>query len=362
MTQNIVLYYQWVKYSYLFCYYLPYCHKVLILLHADYFTIHIQMFTKSKYILAALIVMLASCQPADKFRLKGKFTNLQQADFYVYSTDGTLQNLDTIHVLDGQFDWERQMNDEATLIVVYPNFSEQVIFAKGGDVIKMKGDANQLRQTEITGSKDNEELTQFRLQHISSTPLQLTQAMQEYVKLNPDTRVEIYLQRQLTLNKSQLSRMRIGEQLPQISLPPDPEHADEDTIFISYSSRKEPKALQHKPLIIVFWATWSGQSHSFNTRTRELLTRTAHADSTSNVKAISISLDVDMRSYDTFLKRDTVDWIARCYRMAWHTPVVEQLGLKNIPFAVLVDSRRRVVALGSDWDKDIKPAIDRMVK
>ena len=28
----------------------------------------------------------------------------------------------------------------------------------------------------------------------------------------------------------------------------------------------------------------------------------------------------------------------------------------------LVDSRRRVVALGSDWDKDIKPAIDRMVK
>ena len=308
----------------------------------------------------AAVLLMAACTDKGTLRIKGTIRNIQQADFFIYSPDGGISRLDTIHVIDGKFDWQTPLTEEATFIIVYPNFSEQVIFAQPGDVLKVSGDAGQLRQIAVEDSQDNEELTKFRLQNIDATPQQRTEAMQRYVKENPDTRVGIYLQRQLTLQNATFSTLRRGETLPAIQLPPDGLTDDTDTIFIQTKNRKEPTSIRQRPLLLLFWATWSGNSHSVNREARQLLTQTKDLPLGKRFQAINISLDVDLRTYHTFLRRDTMDWPTRCYRQAWNTQVTKQLGITNLPYIVLTDSARIIKALGSDWEKDIKPEIERM--
>lgn len=317
----------------------------------------------SRKYLAVIASLLALCSCADKsaFRIKGKIDHLSEADFFVYSPDGGIDRLDTIHVLDGHFDWQTPLSEEATFVVVFPNFSEQIVFARPGDVVTMRGDANQLKQVSVEGSDDNDELTRFRMSVLESSPAERTQAMQRYVRESPESRVGIYLQRQLTLQNATSSRLRPGDALPAIALPPDSISDARDTLFLCTKSHSESPLTAGRPLVLVFWATWSGASHDANRRTRTLLTSTAANELARRPQAISISLDADLRSYNSFLKRDTVDWPARCYRMCWHTPVCEQLAIRNLPFIVLADTARNVVAAGSDWEKDIQPAIDRML-
>lgn len=306
-------------------------------------------------------MMLTACADKDAIRIKGNIHGITQADFLIYSPDGGINKLDTIHVIDGKFDWQIPLKEEATFVIIYPNFSEQVVFAQPGDVITMKGDAGQLRQITVTGSADNEAMTQFRLQHLNDKEADRKAAMQTYVNENPDSRISIYLQRQLTLESATFSRLRKGERLPTIMLPPDRISDDEDTIYIQHTKKKEPESMQGRPLLILFWATWNGPSHTLNERARQLINKTKKNPTDKRIQALSISLDVDLRSYNIFLNRDTVDWPHRCYRRSWNTPVVTQCAVTNIPFAILTDADRRIIAIGANWERDIKEEAEKYI-
>ena len=296
------------------------------------------------------IFALTSCRDSGYFRLKGEIEHLAEADFFIYSPDGGISQIDTIHVLDGHFDWRTPLTEESTFVIVYPNYSEQTIFAQPGDVITLKGDATQLRDVSITGSTDNETLTQFRLAHSTAKPEQIRKDTEDFISRNPGSRVAIYLQRRLAASDAHQSRLRIGDKLPVFSLPPDQFFPDADTL-----------TPDNTPLLIIFWATWSGQSHNFNTHAHKVSMLHSYGN-TAKPNIISISLDTDTRSYRDFLRRDSVTWTARCTRQAWATPIVQQIGLTQIPFAILTDEKRRILALGSDWEKDIQPTVDKLYK
>ena len=59
------------------------------------------------------------------------------------------------------------------------------------------------------------------------------------------------------------------------------------------------------------------------------------------------------------LRRDSVTFPARCYRLGWETPIVKQYGIRDLPFYILTDHKMRIQALGTDWDKDIKPKMPK---
>ena len=101
-------------------------------------------------------LLLLSCGvDGDKFRLEGRLRNMHMGEFWVYSTDGVINGIDTISVREGRFAYEVELRSPTTLIVIFPNYSEQPVFAKPGEVVEIKGDASHMREMVINGTDDN---------------------------------------------------------------------------------------------------------------------------------------------------------------------------------------------------------------
>ena len=238
--------------------------------------------------------------------------------------------------------------EEATFHLIFPNFSQQIVFARPGDVVKVKGDGNQLRKLSIKGSPDNDELTRFRLEHIDDSPDLLRSAMEAYIKEHEGTRVSLHLMRQLTQQRGSASRLSVGETLPTIVLPPDSLQEKKDTLFIR-SKQKDAK-----PVLLFFWATWKRSSLDDVHLMRKALRQ--HKE----IQPVSISLDYNFGTYDYTLRWDSIDFDRRCYGLIWETPVVQQLAIRTLPFYILADANRRILAIGTDWKRDLQPAIDKL--
>lgn len=296
-----------------------------------------------------LFLFLSACTDSHSFRLRGDFQNLRQADLFIYSTDGGLAYVDTIHIVEGQFDWQVPLDEEVTFYLIFPNFSQQTVFARPGDVIKIQGDGGQLRALSIKGSPDNDELTRFRLAHLGDRPDSLRQAIERYVKENEGSRVSLHLMRQLTQQRKDGSRLRVGEVLPAIVLPPDSLQASKDTLFI------RPKQKDARPVLLFFWATWKRSSLDDFYLVRKALRQN------KELQPVSISLDYNASTYAYSLRADSIDFDRRCYRLIWDTPIVQQLAVRDIPYYILADANRRVIALGSDWKHDLQPAVDSLL-
>ena len=81
-------------------------------------------------------LLLLSCGvDGDKFRLEGRLRNMHMGEFWVYSTDGATNGIDTISVREGRFAYEVELRSPTTLIVIFPNYSEQPVFAKPGETV-----------------------------------------------------------------------------------------------------------------------------------------------------------------------------------------------------------------------------------
>ena len=276
------------------------------------------------------------------------------ADFYVYSTDGSLTDLDTIHVSEGSFEWEVKLENDAMLYLIYPNLNEQVIFARPGDHVHFKGDANQLRAVSIKGNPENDELTRFRLENLQVTPDSLRRAMQSYIRNNPDSRVSTFLQRQITLSRNSSSRLRKGQKLPSIILPPDTVGGDTLRLLTTDSAAR--------PVLLYFWATWKNNGRDAAYSIRDAIRKSQKLPKASRLQPISISLDFDAKQYSYSVRADSIDYDRRRYPQIWDAPICELLAIQNIPYYILADSARQVIALGSDWKKDIQPELDKLLK
>lgn len=327
-----------------------------------------------RYTLYTLIFFtLLSCGGSkDRFRLKGEFKHLQQGEFYIYSPDGGSNRMDTIKIQNGEFDYSTDLESTATYFLLYPNFSEHVVFGKNGDLIKIKGDARSLKETRIEGSPENEAMTQFRLSHQKKSASQITQGAAKFISENPDSRVSVYLFKRYFLqtaqnNQKQRQRLynilrkaqpeniplaqwksavektnicRVGQILPLFKLKEANGH------IITSDEYKGQYVLIH------FWASWEANSTNVLFNIRRTRRRTQN-----RLAAISYSLDVNKASLQTMERIDSVSWTSYCDFKAWNSPLVKQFNITSIPFCILVDPQQRIIATGDNFDKDILPKI-----
>ena len=148
----------------------------------------------------SVMVMLTACGvDGNHFKLSGRFLNMNQGEFYVYSPEGGVDGIDTIRVMGGRFTYERPCEREAMLLMVFPNFSEQPIFAEPGEKVSVKGDVSHLRDIEIEGTKANNLMTKFRKQTLSSLPQQAREAAARTIADHPESPIGVYLVRRYFL-------------------------------------------------------------------------------------------------------------------------------------------------------------------
>jgi hypothetical protein len=341
---------------------------------------------KNSLIFIFSLLVLISCNPnSDSVRITGDFAHLEQAQFYIYSPTGAIDRLDTIKIEDGEFEYTAKIDGEHIFRLLYPNFSELTIFAKPGDDIEVEGDAQNLNDVDVDGSDDNEIYTEFREDITDLPPVKILdiahmyilkyskQAVSKYLfqtyflqtdSLRPSQIKEIYdsLCRACPndIELSKLSRrvrsygiLRPGQKLPSFKL----------KTRASAFGGEEEKEISEKDfrgnyLLISFWASWKSGSQSALYRTRRF--RREMKGKGLKLDAISYSLDTELPSLKRIEENDSVDYHSYCDFLSFNSPLVQKWGICDLPFFVLVSPESKIIASGSDWQRDIEPQVQKL--
>jgi hypothetical protein len=147
------------------------------------------------FCLVFCLVFAACGGGGERFKLKGKFKNLNQGEFYVYGLDGGLAEVDTIRIERGRFVYEIPCETPTTLILVFPNFSEQPIFAEPGASVEVKADASSLKELEAEGTDANELMTAFRKQTMNASPAEIPKLAEQFAGDHLDSEASVYIVR-----------------------------------------------------------------------------------------------------------------------------------------------------------------------
>lgn len=309
------------------------------------------------------VFLFFSCgTPTGRFRVEGRFKNLNQGEFYIYDFDHGVK--DTIAVRDGRFVYDIALRDTVTLTLLFPNYSELPIFARPGITVKVTGDVSSLRETAITGTRENEAMTAYRLRTNDMTPPEQTDAAREFIADNPTSPISSYLLRRyfiltppfddtatprydeaLTLCTTMLEAqpqnvplIQLRNQLERLQnvrgSGPLPSFNTIDTRGRSVGNMQ----LKSRSNVICVWASWSFDSQ---TMLRQLWA--LHKKSPGRLSLVSVCLDASPDEGRRTLERDSIACPTICDGRMWESPLVATLGITTVPATILIDAKGNIV-------------------
>ena len=299
----------------------------------------------NKYIVILFTLLaLASCGGREgELRIKGEIKGLN-ADLTMYSRDGVIQGIDTLHVIKGKIDWTCPYNKEGgSLTIVYPTYSTLTVFCNSGDVIVIEGDAKQLGATKVSGNADNDAYTLLRQKLSSLEDSKKDSLIEEFVNTHPESSVTRMLQLEKLATRQPLA-LSIGEMLPEFSVVT----RKGDTI--------NNDSLRGKFSLLVFWANWRGGTGTMNTRIRRL-----RRQAQKPLVCLSYNLDVNSSALDYIERTDSITWHSYNNKNLFMAELPSRLGVRDIPYYVLTDTTNRIIASGSDWKNDMEPVLNDSV-
>ena len=314
--------------------------------------------TKHITYLILLTLVLVSCGVDGKhFKLEGRFLHLNQGEFYVYSTDGVLDGIDTIKIEGGRFAYEIPCDEEGTLVMVFPNFSEQPVFTQPGKTVEIKADASHLKELEAEGTDNNKLMTAFRKQVSNMTPQQAIDAAAEFVKHNPKSDVSAWLIRKYFIlapkpdyaKAKQLLDLMIAEQpkngklvnLQQQLIGLTATAGKSLPIFTAtdINGNKVTQAnLTQSPNAVVFlWASWNYESTDMQRQLKRL-----KAAKGNGLSVIGVCIDPSKSEMQQSLRQDSISWPTINDGMMFDTKIAKQLGLSQVPANILLKNGKIV--------------------
>ncbi len=322
-------------------------------------------------------LILTSCGVSSgQFKFEGKFLNLNQGEFYVYSPDGGFEGVDTIKVEGGRFTFETACKEDFTIMIVFPNFSEQPIFAQSGKSVEIKADASHLKEMKVTGTKDNELMTKFRESILKDTPPQEKQHAEDFIKEHPESAVSVYLIKKYFISthtpdyskattlislvekkqakngmlakmKQQAEQMKnasIGHSLPSFTT-----YDTKGTLVSSTEMSSAPVA------IIYTWATYNYDSQDLQ---RELKKRQRNAK--GKLKLMAFCLDASKDECKKNMERDSIACPTICNGDMFEDKTLKMLGLTFIPDNIILQNGR-IIARGMK-KQELYDKIDQLLK
>lgn len=306
-----------------------------------------------------LLWLLTACGPGEgRVRFEGKLENINNAEFYVFCEDGSFDGVDTVRIEDGRFVYERSLTEPMLLTLLYPNFTQTYVVLEPGKTIKMKGDASKIGEAELTGSDENEMLTDFRLSNLSGPEVNHRLAAAQFVRTHPQTLAAVAVFRRYfavqqspdaatalqllnVLKKAQpkskaltyldnfyrpIFQNGVGCKLPDFTA----ETLDGRTVRMA--------DFRGKQLAIVCLGMWQGESRTFLRQLRKKLEQ-----SRGKWEYLVVSMDVDREVLRNRLKTDSINYPIVCDRKAFESPLVQQLGLRYVPSCMLVDAQGKIL-------------------
>lgn len=297
-----------------------------------------------------LVLMLISCGTrSGHFKMEGRFLHMNQGELYVYSPDGGIDGLDTIKIEAGRFAYEIPCSKPATLVIIFPNYSVQPIFAESGGSVEVKADASHLKEMEVKGTDDNELMTKFRKQIANSSPPDELKYTIQFIKDHPESTVSVYLLNRyliqtetpdykqaanllkillkeqpenVTLGRLQrqisgLGTLRVGDKLPNFTA------KDVNGKLINNAT------LANQTIIISTWAAWSYESLDFQRALND-------AVKAGKIAALGISVDANPKEVRQALKNDDITFPNVCDGKMLSTPLLKTFGLTTVPDNIVV--------------------------
>lgn len=325
--------------------------------------------------LAALLALTSCGAGNGRFRIEGRFRNLNRGEFYVYSPDGGTTGRDTIQVIDGRFSYNVPLSDKATFILIFPNFSQQVVFGENGKVAKISGDASHMREMEITGTDDNELMTDFRLAANRLSPPEVKEAAARFVEENPASLASLYIVNRHFLQASQPDYAE-ASRLLKLMLKEDPSNGRVALLLKQVESLKPSsigamlpqftatdtdgraisrKSLNGKVNVVSAWASWSYDSVNLQQWLRRF-----KKEKGADLAVVSICVDADRKACLRQMKADSINWPNVCDGRMWDTPLMQTLGLSTVPGNIVADANGRIVARNLNTSQ-MKEQLEKML-
>ena len=297
-------------------------------------------------LLTFTLFALVSCGgKKGELRIEGEITGLNNAELAVFSSDGVILGIDTIHVQGGKLSWSCPYDRETgTLTIVYPTMSTLTVFGGSGDVIHIKGDAKHLKATKVEGTQENEVYTQLREQTEEATASQRDSIIKAFIMMHPESPVTRFLQKEM-MKTEQNTLLMPGALLPEFSLVT----RGGDTLTTS--------TLKGKYCLMAFWANWRSGSTAMNSKIRRL--RRQMKDS---LVCISYNMDLNSSMLDYIERTDTISWHSIEDKNGFHATLPSMLELRDIPYYILADTACRIIAAGGDWKNDLEPELNSIIQ
>lgn len=305
-------------------------------------------------LLSFLTLLLASCgTDSHHFKIDGHLLNLNQGEFYVYSPDGSVTHgMDTIKVQAGRFSYLVECDRPMTLMIVFPNFTEQPVFAEPGKSVDIKGNASHLKELTVKGTKANKLMNAFREQILSASPAEIKKCAIQMAEDNPESAVAIYLVRRYLVTVDRPDYTTAARLLKLIvEKQPDNQFAarllascnGKTTINNGSLPRFSANDINGKvvnnatlasvPNVVFYvWATWN---YSSTSQLRQLADMERQSD--GKLKVVSICLNPDKSSCQRTLKQYGADNITTiCDGRMVNGDLFNKLGLYNLPDNILI--------------------------
>lgn len=312
-------------------------------------------------LLTSSILLLSACG-ADRgtFRMEGEFKGFNQGEFYVYSTDGGIRKLDTIGVKGGRFAYQIPLDSTATFVLVFPNFSEIPVLGESGATVEIEGDASHLKEIEVIGTKENEQMTAFRMKVSEMTPPETIKEAATFIKEHPASLASLYLLNKYFIQTPTADYKQAFE-LAQAILEAKPEDKKIATLVKQLEGMKAlnsngtlPKFtgtdIKGKPIssgdlyakvnVITTWATWNYESQNIQRQ----LKRLEKEKGANQLKIVSICLDANAKECRKMMDRDSITWCNICDGKMWDTPILTKLGLMKVPDNIITNSQGKIIA------------------
>ena len=320
-----------------------------------------------------LTLMVVACDSeSSKFKLKGRFRNFNQGEFYIYAEGAQGYGMDTIKVADGRFSYSKEVKMPTTMVMVFPNFSTQPVFAIPGKEVEMKVDASHLKEMEITGTEDNELMTLFRKRTAEMTPPERNREIEKVVKEHPSSPVALWIVERWMI-KDQTPDYATAARLMNIMIKGgnnetqlkknikainELKKIEKGQLLPNFSAKDingkkvNRKTLSAKVNVVAAWASWNYNSRDAQRRLNKLKKQMG-----DTLAIIGICLDANKEECLKWMRRDSVKWPQVCDGKMWQGQLATQMAVHTVGANIIADSKGKIVARDvapQDLEKKIK--------